>query len=85
LAREVALVRAQHVIRQYFKGDLMQLRATLRSLADLVLSVEQHEALAELSKHGRWHDDVSVATQGNRQQRPHPTSDLRRAENCQGR
>lgn len=50
LAREVALVRAQHVIRRYFKGDLMQLRETLRSLADLVLSVEQHEALAELDE-----------------------------------
>ena len=50
LAREVALVRAQHVIRRHFKGDLMQLRETLRSLADLVLSVEQHEALAELDE-----------------------------------
>ena len=46
----MALVRAQHVIRRYFKGDLMQLRETLRSLADLVLSVEQHEALAELDE-----------------------------------
>ena len=50
LAREVALVRAQHVIRRYFKGDLMQLRETLRSLADLVLSVEQHETLSELDE-----------------------------------
>ena len=43
-------MRAQHVIRRYFKGNLMQLRETLRSLADLVLSVEQHEALAELDE-----------------------------------
>jgi hypothetical protein len=50
LAREVALVRAQHVIRRYFKGDLMQLRETLRSLADLVLSVEQHEVPADLDE-----------------------------------
>ena len=33
IAREVALVRAQHVIRRYFKGDLMQLgRPSARSL-----------------------------------------------------
>jgi len=50
LAREVALVRAQHVIRRHFKGNLMELRETLRSLADLVLDVEQHEALAELDE-----------------------------------
>ncbi len=49
-AREVALVRAQHLIRRYFNGNLMQLRDTLRSLADLVLEVEQHEALAELDE-----------------------------------
>ncbi len=36
--------------RRYLKGDLMQLRETLRSLADLVLSVEQHEALADLDE-----------------------------------
>lgn len=28
----------------------MELRATLRSLADLVLDIEQHEALAELDE-----------------------------------
>lgn len=50
LAREVALVRAQHVIRRHFKGSLMELRDTLRSLADLVLDIEQHEALAELDE-----------------------------------
>jgi transcriptional regulator with XRE-family HTH domain len=50
LAREVALVRAQHVIRRHFKGNLMELRDTLRSLADLVLDVEQHEALAQLDE-----------------------------------
>jgi transcriptional regulator with XRE-family HTH domain len=50
LAREVALVRAQHVIRRHFKGSLMDLRDTLRSLADLVLDVEQHETLAELDE-----------------------------------
>ena len=47
-AREVALV-GPAPIRRYFNGDLMQL-ATLRSLADLVLSVEQHEALSELDE-----------------------------------
>lgn len=50
LAREVVLVRAQHVIRRHFTGSLMDLRDTLRSLADLVLDVEQHEALAELDE-----------------------------------
>jgi len=33
-----------------FKGNLMDLRDTLRSLADLVLDVEQHETLAELDE-----------------------------------
>ncbi len=50
IAREVALVRAQHLIRRHFKGSLMDLRDNLRSLADLVLEVEQHEALAELDE-----------------------------------
>jgi len=50
VAGEVALIRAQHLIRKHFKGDLMALRETLRSLADLVLDVEQHEALAELDE-----------------------------------
>lgn len=50
IAREVALVRRQHLIRRHFKGSLMDLRDNLRSLADLVLEVEQHEALAELDE-----------------------------------
>ena len=50
IAREVALVRCQHLIRRHFKGSLMDLRDNLRSLADLVLEVEQHEALAELDE-----------------------------------
>lgn len=49
-AGEIALIRAQHLIRRHFQGDLMQLRATLRSLADLVLDIEQHETLAELDE-----------------------------------
>jgi hypothetical protein len=31
----------------------MQLRVTLRSLADLVLDIEQHETLAELDEEGQ--------------------------------
>ena len=50
VAGEIALIRAHHLIRQHFKGDLEQLRETLRSLADLVLDIEQHEALASLDE-----------------------------------
>jgi transcriptional regulator with XRE-family HTH domain len=50
VAGEIAVVRAHHLIRRHFKGDLMQLRDTLRSLSDLVLDIEQHEALAELDE-----------------------------------
>lgn len=50
VAGEIALIRSQHLIRKHFKGDLMQLQATLRSLADLVVDVERHEALAELDE-----------------------------------
>jgi transcriptional regulator with XRE-family HTH domain len=50
VAGEIAVVRAHHLIRRRFKGDLMQLRDTLRSLSDLVLDIEQHEALAELDE-----------------------------------
>jgi len=46
----VALIRAQHLIRRHFKGDLMTLRETLRSLGDLVLEIQQHEALALLDE-----------------------------------
>jgi hypothetical protein len=46
----VALIRAQHLIRRHFKGDLMALRETLRSLGDLVLEIQQHEALALLDE-----------------------------------
>jgi transcriptional regulator with XRE-family HTH domain len=50
VAGEVALIRAHHLIRKHFHGDLMELRDTLRSLADLVLDVDKHEALAELDE-----------------------------------
>ena len=50
VAREVHLVRANHVLRRHFKGNLLDLRATLRSLAELVLDIEQHEALGELDE-----------------------------------
>jgi transcriptional regulator with XRE-family HTH domain len=50
VAGEIAVIRAHHLIRRRFKGDLMQLRDTLRSLSDLVLDIEQHEALAELDE-----------------------------------
>ena len=50
VAGEVATIRAHHLIRKHFQGDLMELRDTLRSLADLVLDVEQHETLADLDE-----------------------------------
>jgi transcriptional regulator with XRE-family HTH domain len=50
VAGEVALIRAHHLIRKHFKGDLDQLRETLGSLANLVLDVQQHEALATLDE-----------------------------------
>ena len=49
-AGEIALIRAHHIIRRHFHGDLMQLRATLNSLADLVFDVERHEVLADLDE-----------------------------------
>jgi hypothetical protein len=49
-AREVALVRAQHIIRSHFKGDLIQLHDTLYSLAHLVLTVNGNEVLADLDE-----------------------------------
>jgi transcriptional regulator with XRE-family HTH domain len=49
-AREVAAVRANHLIRRHFKGNLYDLNETLRSLANLVLDVERHETLAELDE-----------------------------------
>jgi transcriptional regulator with XRE-family HTH domain len=49
-AGEIALIRAHHIIRRHFHGDLMQLRATLTSLADLVFDVERHEVLADLDE-----------------------------------
>ena len=48
-AGEVALVRAHHLIRNHFKGDLIQLYDTLDSLADLVL-VNGNEILADLDE-----------------------------------
>ena len=50
VAGEIALIRAHHLIRKHFKGDLDQLRETLASLANLVLDVQQHEALATLDE-----------------------------------
>lgn len=50
VAGEIALIRAHHLIRKHFNGDLVQLQATLRSIADLVLDVERHEALAEIDE-----------------------------------
>jgi hypothetical protein len=47
---EVAAIRAHHLIRKHFQGNLMELNNTLRSLADLVLAVERHEVLAELDE-----------------------------------
>lgn len=49
-AREVAAIRANHLIRKHFSGNLMELHDTLRSLAGLVLDVERHETLAELDE-----------------------------------
>jgi transcriptional regulator with XRE-family HTH domain len=50
VAGEIALIRAHHLVRKHFHGNLMELRDTLRSLADLVLDVDKHEALAELDE-----------------------------------
>jgi len=50
LAGEIALIRAHHLIRKHFKGDLGELQDTLTSLAKLVLDVQQHEALASLDE-----------------------------------
>jgi transcriptional regulator with XRE-family HTH domain len=50
IAGEVASIRAHHLIRKHFNGDLMQLRDTLQSLAGLVFDIEKHEALAELDE-----------------------------------
>src|SRR5579859_3329740 len=50
VAGEIALIRANHLIRKHFKGDLDKLRETLGSLANLVLDVQQHEALASLDE-----------------------------------
>ena len=50
LAGEIALIRAHHIIRRHFKGNLIELHNTLRSMADLVLEIEKHEALADLDE-----------------------------------
>jgi hypothetical protein len=50
VAGEVALIRAHHLIRKHFKGNLMELQSTLRSVADLVFDVEKHEILADLDE-----------------------------------
>lgn len=50
VAGEIAYIRAHHLIRKRFKGDLRELRDTLRSLADLVSDIERHEILAGLDE-----------------------------------
>jgi transcriptional regulator with XRE-family HTH domain len=50
LAGEIALIRAHHIIRKHFKGNLMELQNTLRSMADLVFEIEKHEVLADLDE-----------------------------------
>jgi transcriptional regulator with XRE-family HTH domain len=50
VAQEVSLIRAHHLIRHHFKGDLVELQETLYSLANLVLAVNNHEVLAELDE-----------------------------------
>jgi transcriptional regulator with XRE-family HTH domain len=50
VAGEIALIRAHHLIRKHFKGNLEELQDTLRSLADLVFDVEKHEILANLDE-----------------------------------
>lgn len=49
-AGELALIRTHHLIRRHFQGDLMQLRHTLQSLADLAQEVEKHEILHDLDE-----------------------------------
>jgi hypothetical protein len=46
----VSIIRAHHLIRHHFKGDLVELQETLYSLANLVLAVNNHEVLAELDE-----------------------------------
>jgi hypothetical protein len=55
VAGEIALIRAHHLIRKHFHGNLIELRDTLRSLADLVLDIDKHEALAELDEDEQIH------------------------------
>ncbi len=50
VAGEIALIRAHHIIRRHFKGNLMELQNTLRSVADLVFEIEKHEVLADLDE-----------------------------------
>lgn len=68
-AGEVATIRAHHLIRKHFDGDLMKLRDTLRSLADLVLDIEHHEALADLDENHQIREIESMRAdiaKGNR-------------------
>ncbi|MCL2396045.1 MAG: hypothetical protein FWC87_15345, partial [Acidimicrobiaceae bacterium] len=41
---------AHHLIRKRFQGNLLDLRANLRSLADLILEIDKHEALHDLDE-----------------------------------
>lgn len=50
IAQELSLIRAHHLIRRHFKGNLFELQQTLRSLADLVRHVHTREIFAELDE-----------------------------------
>lgn len=50
LAREIALIRAQHVIRRHLKGDLLQVLEVLRGLSGLIVAVNNHETMAEIDE-----------------------------------
>ena len=50
IAQELSLIRAHHLVRRHFKGNLFELQQTLRSLADLVASVQLHENFVEIDE-----------------------------------
>ncbi len=81
-AQEIALIRANHLVRKYFEGsDLLQLRETLLGLADLALAVEQHEALTELDEDaylGRLEQNRATTAKGRRL-----SAELRRSSEAQ--
>ena len=89
MAGEVAAIRAHHLIRKHFKGNLMELNNTLRSLADLVLAeldeeeqIRHIEAMrADIAKGNRIAEagerffEESVAEWERRQTRPEEEQD----------